>query len=511
MNAAILGSGGVGSSGGGGGSNASVGPTGATAPTSATEIGIIVAGNLVGVSSANPIPVSGAGGTQYTDETIETAGAFQITVAGLYNGTDVVGLRGDASNNLLIKVNTALPAGTNLIGQVEITDGTNILGTSTHPVRIDPTGTTVQPISAISLPLPTNAAEETGGNLATIAGAVSSSVLQDNIKNWGGTGVTAATSSNPAGTEVAPVTRPILRKQSSILSTTPLAANGVFTSAWVDTTVTGDVYVFVAFFSNVVSSGSLGCQIQQTDDTTNTNTQQTTIFGAGGSQVGQGQQINQRYWRVVYTNGATLQTSFELTATASSIVPQIGLTANNFVGSNGSVLAALKTAGISNSGVSEGNPTYQTVGHAASTGVVGVGMMAYTGASNGSTVFFKIPNIFKTAQATASGNTALWTPTSGKKFRLLKLYVQVTAAAALASAGVLTITFQDSSTGIPIAFDVYLPASSISAPLGDAFSSGWIDLGNGVLSATANNVLNINLSGTVSTGNVRVTCCGTEE
>jgi len=30
---------------------------------------------------------------------------------------------------------------------VEVTDGTNVLGTSAHPVRIDPTGTTVQPVS----------------------------------------------------------------------------------------------------------------------------------------------------------------------------------------------------------------------------------------------------------------------------------------------------------------------------------------------------------------------------
>ena len=30
---------------------------------------------------------------------------------------------------------------------VEITDGTNILGTNTHPIRIDPTGTTTQPVS----------------------------------------------------------------------------------------------------------------------------------------------------------------------------------------------------------------------------------------------------------------------------------------------------------------------------------------------------------------------------
>ena len=38
--------------------NPSVGTTGVTAPTSATEIGIIVSGDLVGVSSSNPIPVS---------------------------------------------------------------------------------------------------------------------------------------------------------------------------------------------------------------------------------------------------------------------------------------------------------------------------------------------------------------------------------------------------------------------------------------------------------------------
>ena len=30
---------------------------------------------------------------------------------------------------------------------VEITDGTNVLGTPAHPVRTDPTGTTVQPVS----------------------------------------------------------------------------------------------------------------------------------------------------------------------------------------------------------------------------------------------------------------------------------------------------------------------------------------------------------------------------
>lgn len=41
---------------------------------------------------------------------------------------------------------------------VEISDGVTVLGTSAHPLRTDPTGTTAQPISAASLPLPTGAA-----------------------------------------------------------------------------------------------------------------------------------------------------------------------------------------------------------------------------------------------------------------------------------------------------------------------------------------------------------------
>ena len=49
---------------------------------------------------------------------------------------------------------------------VEITDGTNVLGTAAHPVRIDPTGTTTRPVSAASLPLPTGAA--TAANQTTL-------------------------------------------------------------------------------------------------------------------------------------------------------------------------------------------------------------------------------------------------------------------------------------------------------------------------------------------------------
>src|SRR3972149_11143483 len=43
---------------------------------------------------------------------------------------------------------------------VKITDGVIVLGTAANPVRVDPTGTTTQPVSAVSLPLPTGAATE---------------------------------------------------------------------------------------------------------------------------------------------------------------------------------------------------------------------------------------------------------------------------------------------------------------------------------------------------------------
>jgi hypothetical protein len=124
------------------------------------------------------------------------------------------------------------------------------------------------------------------------------------------------------------------------------------------------------------------------------------------------------------------------------------------------------------------------------------------------------PNVFKTVQASASGNTALWTPATGKKFRLMRLIVQIPANVSLAARGVLTISFQDNTTDISLTFDHYVgqtaPVETASSEQPN-FDTGWIDLGNGIVSTTANNVLNVNLSAALAAGKVRITCCGTEE
>lgn len=118
--------------------------------------------------------------------------------------------------------------------------------------------------------------------------------------------------------------------------------------------------------------------------------------------------------------------------------------------------------------------------------------------------------IFKTATATASGDTALWTPTASKKFRLMRLRIEVTADVSTSGGAVIDVILRDASTGLPVAFSFYAPAAAITTNPG-VYSTGWIDLGNGILSTTINNILNINLSAALATGKVRVIAVGTEE
>jgi hypothetical protein len=125
--------------------------------------------------------------------------------------------------------------------------------------------------------------------------------------------------------------------------------------------------------------------------------------------------------------------------------------------------------------------------------------------------YIRTPSVFKTASASAAGNTALWTPASGKKFRLMQVGLQVTANAATTGGAVITIDLKDganNSTGVT--FSVFVPSVA-----GTTLSTGpqvsFIKLGNGILSALASNVLNINLSAALTSGVCRILAAGTEE
>ena len=81
------------------------------------------------------------------------------------------------------------------------------------------------------------------------------------------------------------------------------------------------------------------------------------------------------------------------------------------------------------------------------------------------------PNVFKTISGldiSTSGD--IWTPTSGKKFRLMGMCVSIIGAAG-------NVTLKDSATTI-----LLLPNVVVATPL-------VLNFGDGILSATANNVL----------------------
>lgn len=123
----------------------------------------------------------------------------------------------------------------------------------------------------------------------------------------------------------------------------------------------------------------------------------------------------------------------------------------------------------------------------------------------------RIPSKFFTITATASGDNAIWTPTSGKKFRLMGWSLQATAEVAISGgAADLDVIFRDGTTAIGQGASFYIPQTGATSSQIDDFT-GWHMLGNGYLSTAANNVLNLNLSTTLTSGKVRVNVCGTEE
>lgn len=96
----------------------------------------------------------------------------------------------------------------------------------------------------------------------------------------------------------------------------------------------------------------------------------------------------------------------------------------------------------------------------------------YTGA--GSMVRQRTPTVFKTLNAVVvTSETTIWTPAAGKKFRLMGFYL---------AQGVATgaITLRDNTAGTTI---LIVPQNTVGV------ASASPPLGNGILSAAANNVL----------------------
>lgn len=117
----------------------------------------------------------------------------------------------------------------------------------------------------------------------------------------------------------------------------------------------------------------------------------------------------------------------------------------------------------------------------------------------------RVANVFKTVQVSASGDTILWTPASGKKFRLMGMSYTNTMANGGAGIVAVTILIKDGSSTI-LTFSV-----ATSTAIAVAQPPLMLSFGNGILSSTANNNLVANMSAAASAGILAINVWGTEE
>lgn len=152
------------------------------AGTAGTPAGGVL--SIQGVSGGTVVPVSGT--VTITDPAEGATGSAIPATAILIGGSDGTNLQAprvfDADSG----------AGTQwVIGAILRKSGSGgsvEAGTSSDPLRIDPTGTTTQPISAVSLPLPTGAATET-----TLAARLADTTFTTRINTQGQKTMSAST------------------------------------------------------------------------------------------------------------------------------------------------------------------------------------------------------------------------------------------------------------------------------------------------------------------------------
>ena len=424
-------------------------------------------------------------------------------------------------------------------------------GTATVPIRIDPTGTTAQPVTISSLPslasgsntigkvdllgnagatldaapgaaVPTNALM-VGGSDGTDLRAIatdSSGNLQDNLKLWGGTAVTAPPASGvPAvGTEVAPVMKPMFHKTTQILTTTNLGPSASYSSSWFDTNGSGDVFLTISYYM-ADGGGSYAAQsieVYESDDTTNANLKNHCGHWMGptyGLYVEC--PIRCRYWMVIFTSiSGHTSTSFELTATTSNVpcaLPMQGITVSGYplnalVTNNGYVVTAPNNGGYTQ----DGGTWYSRAQQAsdASVSAPAVTPCYQLDALGNSMTAARNPNIFK-GSFLQSGIGTIWQPTAAKKFRLMKYklsmgedctYSTSITPVMLGFRRGLKTTTNDIIAVMPTFIHRVVVPTAVLATSGILWDSKWVDLDNGWISdvATVPLQLGINIAQSTS-------------
>lgn len=439
------------------------------------------------LTTSGALRIDGSAVTQPVSGTVTVnAGSGTFTVSGTVNQGTAAALSGS--------------------WPVEVTDGTNVLGTSAHPVRTDPTGTTTQPVSGT---VTANAGtgnftvtQATAANLnATVSGTVTSNQGTANstanawttkVTDGTNTAAVKAASSGAAATDPSLVVAlspnsplPNLRTvDSANSSTAALGSGATFTGTGTSALGVATISVMVMAIGATAPPGTL--TVQQSSDNSNWDIQDIySVAGGTVSPTGEFDiMVNMRaqFYRVVYTNGATAQTAFRLQTLqipVSSPLPdaptQKGMQAQVFLP------------------VQEPKDTGRTIKvyeAAATTGTTADTMVTLTPLTN--------------FTAGATGTT--FTVTAGKTFRIqaINAAIRATTTTALSASN---FRFRVSASGAvttatPVIASILLPATAGAINAG---TSNTINFNDGLeLSGTMQFGISMLASSTSSTFDVQI-------
>ena len=119
------------------------------------------------------------------------------------------------------------------------------------------------------------------------------------------------------------------------------------------------------------------------------------------------------------------------------------------------------------------------------------------------------PNVIRSVKASNAGNTAIWSPSSGKRFVLLAYTISATSNIAAAVAGILDVALIDGASNTQLGDSLFIPGTAGSNFL-NTTSEGLILLGSGYTSGVVGNVLSVNLSFALTSGVIHVLALGRE-
>lgn len=117
---------------------------------------------------------------------------------------------------------------------------------------------------------------------------------------------------------------------------------------------------------------------------------------------------------------------------------------------------------------------------------------------------FPIPTVYRNITTLANGSTALWTPTAGRRWRLLGVQVMLMQATTAAAACTLSLLDVAAATGLGVTLGI---AAFTAVPN----STIVYNVDCNILAAQPSTALNVNLSSVLAIGGVSVQCWGVEE